>query len=181
MRKVSLLAAAVAALGLGSAAMGQQIDNQTAAIEVNIEVPAVVSVWLNSFADVDLVVGQSDGTGFAGAARDVSYINNVVASIKVAVTGTLPVVEGGMNFFIFPYEDSVADAKAASQINAYNPPGALVWTQATMGTQQTFAGNLPINNAGGTIPVVYAANMPGGTGAPDTKTLVVTYTIAPGA
>jgi len=144
---------------------------------VNIEVPAKVSIWADN-ATVALKLGT--GTSFAAAsASGLNYIVNVAADITAMVAGTLPettVNGGGINFFIYPNQAVLADAKTAMITNAYAPAGAKVWTKATLGTSQAFA-SVSAGPSIRTIPLVYAANAPGEMPAVTDWNLVVSYTI----
>lgn len=175
--------AVVLAAGVAASASAQQIgvvDSSTFGVGVNINVQPVADLWAADDT-IELVMQGNDGNNSATAASVLSHINNVPAEISATVTGTLPtpaVPGGGINFFIFPNEDSESDAVAAITGNAYNPAGALVWTQPTLNTTQSVSSVVAgpsIQN----IPVVYASASPGELPAVGSYDLVVTFEIAP--
>jgi hypothetical protein len=176
MTKLTAGIAALAVFGFTGSALAQQIDAQNYAVGVNIIVEEHVSIWSND-TSFDLIMQGNDGNNSATALGTMYYNNNVPATISALVEGDLPTDGGGVNFFIFWNQPSEAAAVAAFGPNAYNPAGAKVWTNATMGTSQQLA-SVAEEYEYATVPVVYASNSPGGIPAPVTEELTVTYTIA---
>jgi hypothetical protein len=179
LKKFAALAAGVAAIGFAGSAMAQQIDNQNYNVNVNIEVAEEVSVWSDDL-NISLLMNGADGNNSATAESSIKYINNVDANIQVLVDGTLPapsVPGGGINFFIFDGVNA-AGAVAAITANAYTPAGALVWTDATLGTSQELEDSTGINNSAVQRFITYASASPGELPDAANYDLDVTYTIA---
>jgi hypothetical protein len=170
---------ATAAMGFAGSAMAQQIDNQNYNVNVNIEVAEEVSVWSDDL-NISLLMNGADGNNSATAESSIKYINNVDANIQVLVDGTLPtpsVPGGGINFFVFDGVNATG-AVAAITSNAYNPAGALVWTESTLGTSQELDDSVGVNNSAVQRLITYASASPGELPDAASYDLDVTYTIA---
>lgn len=179
LRKLAVSAAALAAMGFAGSASAQQINPQQYNVNVNIEVAEEVSMWAGH-ENVGLVLDGADANNFKASESSISRINNVAADINVAVNGNFPtptVAGGGILFYIFNNVDA-ATAKANTLLNAYNPAGALVWTDANENTSQLFASNQPVATSIATQLVTYAAATPGELPVPQTLDLDVLWTIS---
>ncbi len=168
--------AGVAIAGLAAPAMA--LDTSTDLVNINITVAPVVSMWVDT-ANLSLTLDGANAENSAAVLSGINLINNVDAKLDVAVTGALPVPivpGGGINFFIF---DNVPVATALANIvaNAYNPAGALVWTQPTLGTSQQLDNSVGVNTSILHRNITYAAAAPGELPLPDDFALVVTYTL----
>ncbi len=159
----------------------------TYGMPVNVTVAPTVGVWAGAAVSptaIPLALTGANAENSVGVASAVTYLSNVTtANISAQVDGVLPapiVPGGGINFFIFNTSGSVPTALAAIVSNAYNPAGALVWTNTTLGTSQPFATPLGVASSAVSLPIVYAASAPGELPAQATFNLVVTYTIAVG-
>lgn len=179
MTRVAVLGiAAVLAAGVSVPALAISASDS---VTVNITVDPVVSLWADH-ATVNLVLNGANPENSASFQSGINYINNVNAKIDVNVAGTLPapiVPGGGINFFIFK---GVTAAQALLNIagNAYNPAGALVWTNATVagaGTTQTLDPGVGVNTSIDTQVITYGAASPGELPLPNSFSLTVTYTI----
>jgi hypothetical protein len=176
-KKVSVGFAALAAMGIAGAASAQ---SNTDSVDVNIEVLGLADLWSND-PSINLVLSGANQENSAAVASSLSLINNVAAKIDVAVDGSLPapiVPGGGINFFLFPDEGDVPTALGAIVANAYNPAGALVWTNGNLNTSQELAasGDIGINTSITPYNIVYAASAPGEAPLPADFDLTVTYT-----
>src|SRR6056297_3501954 len=93
--KLTISAAALAAFGLAGAASAQsygQIDSSTYGVDVDINVPEVVSVWAGD-QSIFLQLDEANANSAQAAASTLSHINNVAANIMVDVTdNTLPLL-----------------------------------------------------------------------------------------
>lgn len=181
-KRLSVGFAALAAMGIAGAASAQTgiLSSSSYGVGVNIDVKAVADMWAAD-ENIELVMEGNDGNNSATASSTLSHINNVTADINATVTGNLPTPQfpgAGINFFIFPDESDEVAAVAAITADAYNPAGALVWTQGTLGETYLVAavGTGPsIQN----IPVVYASAAPGELPEVANYDLTVTYQISP--
>jgi hypothetical protein len=194
LRTTSVLALAVAAVGLSAPTMALdvngygQVDNQNYNIQVNIEVAPEVSMWAgNGHHDAVgntitlLMNGAPGGNNAAATESSVTHINNVAADIDVAVSGDLPtpnVLGGGILFYIFKNGETQAQAMTAINAAPYGPAGALVWQDGDEGDSQVFATNLASTNSALTKVVTYGSASPGELPDVDTHTLDVLWTIS---
>jgi len=178
-RKLYFGVAALVAFGFAGPAMAQQLDGDSYNVNVNIEVAANVSMWAGH-QDVSLVLdgGPVNDDYFASS---ISHINNIPANISVTVNGDFPtpgVGGGGVIFYLFPNQGSVAAAKAAVALNNYGPAGALVWTDGQEGITKPY-GPVGIATSIANQPVVYGAGTPGELPVPQDVNLDVVWDIAP--
>jgi hypothetical protein len=177
LKKITAGVSALALMGFATSAMAQQMGNDQYQVNVNIEVAEEVSMWAGH-QDVELLMDGQDENNSATFESSVHHINNVAATISAEVDGTLPspsVPGGGINFFIFDGVDA-GDAVTAITANAYNPAGALVWNQSTLGTSQDMA-SVGVNQSIANRQVTYASASPGELPLPDSYDLTVVWTI----
>lgn len=180
MKKLLASVAGLAVIAMAGPAMAQtgQQGNASYVVGVNIEVMPEVSIWAGH-ENVSLVMEGNDGNNSATFESTLSHINNVAAKISATVTGTLPTPQvpgGGINFFIFDGGNS-ASAVSAITANAYNPAGALVWNQSTLGNTQDLA-TVGVGPSIQNRNIVYASASPGELPAVGDYDLLVTWTIA---
>jgi hypothetical protein len=160
---------------------------------VTIHVSPTVSVWTNGESIALDLNGSGPNNATAASDPNLAMVSNVASDLKATVSGILPTQAGGVNFFIFPNQSDagavVAGINSIGGIipsnpwgtDAYAPIGALVWNpaQALAGNvSQNILSNEPPQVGSLTIPIVYAADAPGGTPGVQTTALTVTYTIA---
>jgi hypothetical protein len=164
----------IAALGFALPA-GAVTDTHN--VNVNIEVAPNVSFWPDS-ALINLLLDGGPNNDDA-VESGFSVINNVDAKVDVQVTGTLPapiVPGGGVNFFLF-YGINAATAQANIALDAYNPAGALVWTNATLGATHQLTPSVGVNTSIAHKLITYAADTPGELPLANTFALTATYTL----
>ncbi len=177
MRILKAVMIAVVAVGLMATSAMAVTDEDD--VTINIEVAEEVQLWASDHV-VDLLLDGKNAENSDVSASSLNVMTNVAADISVAVDGTLPepiVGGGGIQFFIFPESDDEAGATDAIAGNAYNPAGALVWTEDTLGSVEKDFAEVGINNSIALIDKVYAAAAPGELPMPDDFELTATYTI----
>lgn len=174
----------VAVLGLLSApVMAQQILPTQFNVPVNLTVAKNVSMQSNQ---ASITLDMAGGSANADAADgSLACWSNTPATISVQVTGTLPQEQtsgGGIYFFIANPANLPADANTALKFktvintqtagdlgSAYNPAGALAWTNvpdnhgahALNSSAVSFATNVVASPSTQTFNVIYAADSPG--------------------